>query len=300
MSAIKNLVEKNSFVKAWVYFFLGEVFSKNSFREKYIRITSRSLVWRKINLFFIKNFRKNEKIQDYPATIDFDVKQHLDNVFKNGFSAGITIPNSLLKELIAFSNEAKYRINMNPDNLMQIQFDSPETTREEGNHFNCLNAHLYNEACKKVAYDKNVLSVVRGYFGMEPVVSSSALLWSYPIHANGKCLGDNEWGFHYDLDDYKFLKIFIYLNDVDMQTGPHVLVEKTHIRKSFFEKLHRRMTDEEVKERFPEQIRIIQGKAGSAFFTDTYNIHKGLEPKKKRCIYQVTYSVTDIQKNKKK
>jgi hypothetical protein len=300
MGTIKNLVEKNSFVKAWVYFFLGEVFSSSSFNEKYIRITSRSSVWRKINLFFLKKFRKVEKIQDYPALIDIDPQIHLNNIIKNGYSPGITIPDSLLKELIAFSNEAQFRIHMNPDNLMQIKFDSPEATREEGNHFACLNAHLYNEACKKVAYDKNVLSVVRGYFGMEPVVSSSALLWTYPIHANGKCLGDNEWGFHYDLDDYKFLKIFIYLNNVDIDAGPHVLVEKTHLKKSFYEKLHRRLSDAEVKERFPNQIRIIEGKAGSAFFADTYNIHKGLEPKKKRCIYAVTYSVTNVQKNKKR
>ena len=34
--------------------------------------------------------------------------------------------------------------------------------------------------------------------------------------------------FHFDLDSIKWLKFFIYLTDVEANTGPHIYVKGTH------------------------------------------------------------------------
>ena len=36
----------------------------------------------------------------------------------------------------------------------------------------------------------------------------------------------NEFGFHYDVDDFKFLKLFIYLSDVDKKMVLIILLKK--------------------------------------------------------------------------
>ena len=55
----------------------------------------------------------------------------------------------------------------------------------------------------------------------------------------------NEYGFHYDVDDFKFLKLFFYLNDVDENCGPHVYV-KNNGKKNFKEYINRRVDDNYV------------------------------------------------------
>ena len=42
--------------------------------------------------------------------------------------------------------------------------------------------------------------------------------------------------FHFDLDSIKWLKFFIYLTDVEANTGPHIYVKGTHNSKKRFNK----------------------------------------------------------------
>ena len=100
--------------------------------------------------------------------------------------------------------------------------------------------------------------------------------------------------FHRDWDDLKFVKCFIYIEDVDDGSGPHVYVEKTHHSRLLNKTC--RFSDEKVKLMYPENNIIkFTGKAGTIFLEDTSGIHKGLMPtKSKRLILQFVYTLVPI------
>ena len=56
------------------------------------------------------------------------------------------------------------------------------------------------------------------YISCKPTISAIALRWSYPQAGGGSGLQ----GFHRDCDDWRFIKVFVYLTDVDHTAGPHV------------------------------------------------------------------------------
>lgn len=131
-----------------------------------------------------------------------------------------------------------------------------------------------------------VLSLAAAYLGAKPTIDFMSAWWSIPT--GGK--GEHAELFHRDVYDYRILKFFIYLTDVDEQSGPHIYIKRTQNAPRLTEV--RRLSDEEVAKEFPGQQVLIDGKAGTAFLEDTYGIHRGLPPATKpRLLYQVMYTL---------
>ena len=126
--------------------------------------------------------------------------------------------------------------------------------------------------------DEVIIDVARQYFQSEPIFDMPAMWWSTPF-GNGPS-SEAAQLYHFDLDRVKWLKIFIYLTDVDDYNGPHYYIEKTHkINSKPKELLSRgyvRIKDEEMKNYFNENdFKVIKGPKGSAFAADTLCWHKG-------------------------
>ena len=97
----------------------------------------------------------------------------------------------------------------------------------------------------------------------------------------------NAQQFHRDIDALKWLKVFVYLTDVDDHNGPHVYVEKTHKLNRFIS--FRRIKDDEIVSSGLEEEHI-KGLKGTVIVADSFGLHKGLAPKEGyRAILQVTY-----------
>jgi len=90
---------------------------------------------------------------------------------------------------------------------------------------------------------------------------------------------------HRDPDDKKLCKVFIYLNDVDEETGPFCYIAESQYGgklNSLFPQLRPyspgsgRIVDQEVEEAVPpENIKVCTGRAGTMIFADTAGLHKG-------------------------
>ena len=142
---------------------------------------------------------------------------------------------------------------------------------------------------------KKTSSIAEKYLGCAPQFVGSQIWWSYPhLDATGKQTKTPLYGFHYDIDDLKFLKIFFYLNDVDEDRGPHVIIGNTHKKKNYFEIKNRRLTDAVAVEKYGDQIKVIEGKAGEGFFEDTFCYHKGTHPNKRRLLLQFEFAINDF------
>lgn len=99
--------------------------------------------------------------------------------------------------------------------------------------------------------------------------------------------------FHRDKDDWRFLKVFIYLTDVDQRSGPHVFVPRSHAHRGLEFRRQRRYTDEEVSAFYGDGCqRVFLGPAGTTLIENTYGLHKGLPVQEgRRLMLQFTYSL---------
>lgn len=137
-----------------------------------------------------------------------------------------------------------------------------------------------------IANDSRILNVVSKYFGLKPTISNVNCWWSFGERESAK----EAQFYHRDLDDYKFLKIFFYLTDVDENSGPHIFVKKSHKINKLLDL--RRFSDDEVEKEFGTNniLTLIEPK-GSCFIEDTYGVHKGQLPlKDNRLLLQIQYS----------
>lgn len=157
----------------------------------------------------------------------------------------------------------------------------------------------------EVANAPETLAIVEHFLGTTPSILGYCAWWSFarperPIEAQL---------YHRDADDYRFVKLFIYLTDVGPDDGPHTFQERTHDpaylaqvrdrwsggREEFDRWMFRtlRKTDGQVRRVLETEPITKTGPKGSRFLASTSGIHKGPPPQKSdRLVCQVLYGVS--------
>jgi hypothetical protein len=132
-----------------------------------------------------------------------------------------------------------------------------------------------------------ILRLTSAYLGCKPTISAVGLRWSFP----GATAPDMTQAFHRDPDEWRFLKLFVYLTDVDGETGPHIYVAGSHNTRGRLR--GKAYSEAEVEARFgKENLRPILGPRGTTFLADTIGIHAGMPPQRApRLLLQVQYSI---------
>ena len=138
-----------------------------------------------------------------------------------------------------------------------------------------------------IANDPRVLAAVSEALGARPIISSLIAWWSIPHPGEAR---DAEM-FHRDVDDWRFIKLFIYLTDVDEESGPHAYVPGSYGSEGL--RSIRRYADAEVQAAYPDKTIIITGKAGDSFLENTQGLNRGIPPQSRlRLLFQVIYSLS--------
>ena len=143
----------------------------------------------------------------------------------------------------------------------------------------------------RLGFDPAVLAIARRHLGAPPLLLDIAAWKSFaaPERARDAQL------FHYDLDDYRFCKLFIYLTDVGPEDGPHVFVPGTHRPETvaaarpaegdperpafdawYFKSL--RKSDADTLRWFGREPVRLTGARGGRFLVNTEGLHKGEPP----------------------
>jgi hypothetical protein len=140
--------------------------------------------------------------------------------------------------------------------------------------------------------NSKVLRIARNYLGCTPTISGLGLHWSFPQRdsvVDVQC-------FHRDPDDWRFLKLFVYLTDVDEQSGPHEFVARSH--RSSGRIFSRPYTEQEVERSYGcDHVFKMVGVKGTNFLADTWGIHRGNVPvSRPRLLLQIEYSILPIMK----
>jgi len=135
-----------------------------------------------------------------------------------------------------------------------------------------------NTILKEFLTSNEILTIVKNYLNTNLASISASFFISNSVTTSEEEKYSNAQYFHWDNDFKKFLKLYIYLTDVDKDSGPHLYVEKSHKFKKKEHRLCRLFSDENIYKNY-ENIKEFNGKAGSSFFVDSYGLHKGKEPK---------------------
>jgi len=148
------------------------------------------------------------------------------------------------------------------------------------------------EEMYQISADPALLEIVQRYMGVPPIFNTPiAFLNSHVEVTTEKGLSQLAQLYHHDMHRLGFVKLFIYLTDVDMDAGPHTLLSGTHRERPDPLWNDGRHTDEVVeKAGIMDQEEKIVGKAGTVFLVDTSALHKGCHPfSKPRLMAQVQY-----------
>ncbi|NEO95145.1 MAG: phytanoyl-CoA dioxygenase family protein [Moorea sp. SIO3G5] len=147
-----------------------------------------------------------------------------------------------------------------------------------------------NQDLLNLILDQSLLGVAQEYLNCSPVLDTAALWWSAPF--NGKGTSEAAQEYHYDLSHLKFLKVFIYLTDVNSDNGPHCYVQGSHTRKPKALLPEGRISDTTIGLHYPEsEIHELCGPKGTIIIADTRGFHKG-KPlvSGTRLMFQIEYS----------
>jgi hypothetical protein len=130
--------------------------------------------------------------------------------------------------------------------------------------------------------DPVLVALARNYLGCEPILDTCRI-WASPAIAGARPTTEITQLFHYDASHPGFIKFFIYLTDVDSDTGPHCVVPASHRPGIAGWKLRlgpRRVGDAEIERAYPGAARELVGPKGTVIAEDTRAFHKGKPPRR--------------------
>ena len=163
-----------------------------------------------------------------------------------------------LNKKVCFNSQVK----MQSDGVPHCFDLNKDEFNDKKNSYFCFeeDTNISFEPLKLFLENKDLIKLVNTYLGFRA-----------SIYLNSTWYNQVTDKFHYvhrlhrDYDDFKFLGITIYWNDVSELSAPLGFVKKSHL-------------DPEVT----EPISIITGSAGTVLITDTFALHKGNPTKKHR------------------
>ena len=228
------------------------------------------------------NLFSDEKLNSYKIINDIDKKGYsetfllkkkvTDNILKESlhkdeFVLNKIDPNIKVKDLKILENE---NINNYIKRLSNYKISRLTKTLNLSNKKSELN---------KLIMSDEVLNIVKNYLNTKEISINASFFISNPLETSENEKYKNAQYFHWDNDFTKFVKLYIYLNDVNYDNGPHIFIPETHKFKKQNNKLCRLYSDINIENNYAKS-KIFTGNAGSMFFVDSFGIHKGIPPSK--------------------
>jgi len=154
--------------------------------------------------------------------------------------------------------------------LQSLTFTSTETSRAFANE-ECL---LENQTIVDLWLDPLLLTIAEQYFHSSIILDFlSATRTSTFLNSSATSLSEDAQLWHFDKDRTSFLKVFVYLTDVEQENGPHEYIKGSH---KIPPTRDGRFSDTEIFSRHSKSsVARIIGEAGTIFIEDTHGIHRG-------------------------
>jgi|TARA_B110000027_G_C16096959_1_gene291249 hypothetical protein len=234
----------------------------------------------KVKKFFLFKFLFKYKDDLNISEENFGIQKIVGEISETGYSIlPEHIKKNTLDEILKIIDYTKCSYILN-GNI--IEADSVSNVPEEATIIDIEENELLKvKIIQDLIHNPFFYQIAKKYFKSIPILTNVG----YRISRISDKPGSMEAQlYHFDLDRPKWLKFFIYLNDVDNRDhGPHSFIKKTH--KVFSKpykiliKRYQRISDEEIFKYYNKEYeKMILGKAGTLAIGDTMCFHKGHNP----------------------
>jgi hypothetical protein len=148
-----------------------------------------------------------------------------------------------------------------------------------------LAAYYFSDVTKcpaivRLMSDPRLLCIARNYLGQDTKNIRTRLWWSFPARryddADLRSVAQDR--FHFDLNDWRTIKFFFYITEVDEMGGPHIYVRGSHRAKALRHQYSILLGKEKAELEAiygAAMFRTIVGAAGSGFSEDPFVFHTG-------------------------
>lgn len=223
----------------------------------------------------------------------------VDALRSEGIYPSLMLPDHIHREIAEFARITGCFGNFNRK-LEFVAGDHKEAESRFGRPI--LSGHFFErsldcDAVMAVQRDPLLIDVARHYLGGQAKVITTRIWWSFPTQASeaDRSLASLD-KYHFDLDDWRMLKFFFNLVDVDEGTGPHVFIKGSHKRRRVRHQLTLLVGHpaNEVLDYYGQANALtLTGKAGSGFVEDPFGFHMGTVPTQKpRLMMEVGFGVS--------
>lgn len=265
-----------------------------------MRLIARFKIFRILyELFFIKKDVVHTSKSDLPEPFDIQNNELVNSLKADGVGFGLNLQSDYVERIKEYAEENLCFADRQPEQGFYL------SELDRVNHIlkkDIVVAQYFNFSktiiARELLSSKIINNIVLGYFKTQPKLVGVNLWWTFPGKHQEKDRRKHAHFFHRDIDDFKFLKLFTYITDVDENSGPHIVVKGTH-RSKLICKLsdfwrERRYFDHEVEKCYGKDITSIVGQSGTSFFENTLCLHKGTTPKNNaRLVLQLEWACND-------
>ena len=205
-----------------------------------------------------------------------DLKNYAEKLEQQGYvDVSALMDQSILKELESYGTSRLETKN-------QISTETQDYGKKIWLRLSDLDKKLSSShPLLKISLQENILKILADYFKKPAFLDYVLMTLSSNDDGTEKLTQSQLW--HYDRDDHRVVKLFVYLTDVDqLEKGPFTLFSKPSSQKFPFNGINRYWTDEEIYSKLPLS-ELIQMKAPklSAFLVCTDQcLHMGSRIKK--------------------
>jgi hypothetical protein len=144
--------------------------------------------------------------------------------------------------------------------------------------------HTQNSSLLNTAISDKMLNIVSNYLETMPRLQLCEFWYTIP---QGDKIPEQSQKWHRDPEDFKLIKVFLYLNEVDENAGPFTYLRQSHGLGRFGNTLKRKLPtgpfypdENEIFKLIDKgNIQVNTGSLGTMIFCDTYGFHKGGDAK---------------------
>ena len=195
---------------------------------------------------------------------------------------GLRLPGAVTDEVLSFAKSTRCFGNFD----RKIEFLAADhASIEAAIGRGVLTGHFFErilncDAAMRVQPDPLLKHVAQSYLGDRAHITATRLWWSFPARRTTEAdlhLASQE-RFHFDLDDWKLIKFFFYIQPVDESSGPHFYITGSHshraLRHQYTPLVGHDASDVEAVYGKAAIVKLT-GPAGFGFVEDPFGFHMG-------------------------
>ena len=232
---------------------------------------------------------------------DVSADQVTERLRQDGLFQGLRLPAAIQSDIALFARSTPCFGNF--DRKVELLAQDHRAT-EAATEKAILTGHFFErvldcEAARRVQQDPLLQQIAQNYLGGEARITATRLWWSFPSERASDydlhLASQNR--FHFDLDDWRMVKYFFYIEAVDQDAGPHRYVLGSHRQRILRHQLTLLVGQsfEEIERIYGrDAIVTLTGSEGFGFAEDPFGFHTGTLAKRvPRLVLEISFGVSE-------